>query len=155
MKRILPILLVLLTTNAFAQHIASTFQAVENTDISMQKLDAIYPPAVATDQSRAVFKGNAASGFIKAYTNMQQSLGKYLHANGFSWEKPVPIFTRVYFAPDGTINYYLVNLANAGLSDKETKSFLSLLHKFIESYKISYTANSRFAQCSPVLFKNN
>ncbi len=155
MKHLLPVLFMLITSAAFAQHVANTFQAVENTDISMQRLDAIYPSAVATDQSKAVFKADSQNGFIKAYAGMQQDLGAYLRKSGFSWKKPESIFTRVYFAPDGSINYYLVNLANTSLDDSEKRSFLNLVNKFIESYKISYTATTRFAQCSPVLFKNN
>lgn len=154
MKTFLPVIFMLFGSGAFAQHVASTFQAVENTNISMQKLDARYPAAIGGD-STGVFKGNRQDGFIKAYGTLQQDLGRYLRKNGFDWKKPTPVVVRVYFAPDGGINYYLVNLANAGLNDTEKKSFLNLLNKFTKRYKISYTASTGFAQCSKVLFQNN
>jgi len=140
--------------NASAQHVASTFQAAEGSVYAMQKLDAVYPSAVSSDTIKEVFKGAQQAKFITAYTSMLNELAIYLHKNNFLWGAPTRIFNRVYFAADGSINYYLVNLAGTGLDDTKQKRLLDLLNTFITTNKINITANTRFAQCSPVIYKD-
>ena len=140
--------------HASAQHIANTFQAVEKGDFSMQKLDAIYPSAITADSTKSVFKGAQQDQFITAYSSLLNSLAVYLNNNNFKWAMPTRIFNRIYFAPDGSINYYLVNLVGTNLTDEKQQQFLNLLNSFIKTNKINITADTRFAQCSPVIYKN-
>ena len=144
----------MLTLKVSAQHIASTFQAAEKGAYSMQKLDAIYPAALAADSTKAVFKGGQQEKLITAYSALLNKLSVYLNKNNFRWDKPTRIFNRIYFAADGSINYYLVNLVGSGLSNDQQKQFLKLLNQFIKTNKIDIKANTRFAQCSPVVYKN-
>jgi len=154
MKLLLAMLFILTALQSGAQRVANTFQAVENTVVSMQKLDAVYPPAIAADTAKAVFKGPQQDKFIMAYSAMLNNLAIYLNQNNFMWEKPTRIFNRIYYAADGSIDYYLVNLLGSGLSDEKQKQFLALLNNFIKTNKINISANTRFAQCSPVIYKN-
>jgi hypothetical protein len=150
---IVAILLIITVSKVSAQHIANTFQVAAQAGYSMQQLDAVYPSAVSSGD-KAVFKGAAQDKFITAYTYMLNGLALYLNKNKFYWGMPTRIFNRVYFAADGSINYYLVNLEKSGLDENRQKQFLSLLNTFIKTNKINITAGTRFAQCSPVIYKD-
>lgn len=133
-----------------AQHIADSFQNAEIKGYSMQYLDKKYPSAIGA--GNVVFKGDDEKRLIEAYGQMMHDLGKYLNDNGYMWNGKTRIFNRIYFEPDGSISYYLVNLVPTGLDEVKQKAFLALLNKFVQTYKIKITANSRFAQCSPVVY---
>lgn len=151
------IILILLTASSLiaqAQHIAATFQDAEKKGYSMQNLDKIYLSALNSDSAKAVFRGPLQSSFINAYQGMLFDLATYLNKNGFSWGKPTRIFNRVYFKADGTIDYYLVNLTGTGVDDAKGEKFMKLLNNFTQFYKIKITANTPFAQCSPVLYQD-
>jgi len=135
----------------FAQHVADSFQHAESAGYSMQVLDKQYKSAVGAGD--VVFKGDEKL-LISAYTAMLYDLNKYLNQNNFRWNSQVRIFNRVYFETDGSISYYLVNLKPTGLDEEKQKAFLSLLSSFIQHYKINITANSKFAQCSPVIYED-
>ena len=130
-------MLLVFTLQAFAQYVANTFQAVEKTNFSMQKLDEKYPPAISADSKKAVLKGIQQYKFIAAYSSMLNKLAVFLNNNNFKWVTPTRIFNRIYFAPNG-----------------RQQQFLRLLHDFITTNKIDITADSRFAQCSPVIYKD-
>ncbi|WP_311950526.1 hypothetical protein [Mucilaginibacter terrae] len=149
------IILILISVKGYAQHIAETFQEAEKKGYSMQKLDGEYASALHADSTKAVFKGGRSQEFYKAYANMLNTLAVYLNKNNFVWEKPTRIFNRIYFEPDGCISYYLVNLENTGLTASRQKQFITLVNNFIQDYKIEITGNSRFAQCSPVMYQNS
>jgi hypothetical protein len=154
MKNIITILLIFTALSAKAQHVASTFQQAESTNHSMQKLDEIYPSALHSDSTKAVFKGAAQAQFINAYKTMLYDLNTYLNENNFTWGKPTRIFNRIYFKPDGSIDYYLVNLALPGTDTSKAKQFIPLLSQFVKTYKIKITAKTKFAQCSPVMYQD-
>jgi hypothetical protein len=85
---------------------------------------------------------------------MLYDLNSYLNKNNFTWDKPTRIFNRIYFQPDGSINYYLVNLALPGTDTRKAKQFIPLLNQFVQTYKIKITAKTKFAQCSPVVYQD-
>jgi hypothetical protein len=151
-RNILILILVLGVKTSLAQHVADSFQHADSLGYSMQVLDKQYKSAVGAGD--VVFKGDDEKRLIAAYTTMLFDLDKYLNQNNFRWNSQVRIFNRVYFEPDGSISYYLVNLKPTGLDGEKQKAFLSLLNNFIQHYKINITANSKFAQCSPVIYED-
>lgn len=155
MKVLTIIFLLVFTAKGYAQHIATTFQDAESKGYSMAKLDSLYASALHSDSTKAVFKGKQSQEFYKAYTDMLNNLAVYLNKHDFVWDKPTRIFNRIYFEPDGSVSYYLVNLQNSGLTASRQKQFTKLLNSFIQEYKIKITGNSRFAQCSPVMYQNS
>lgn len=152
LKKNLVLMLIFCAKIACAQHVADTFQHAESSGHSMQELDKQYKSAVGTGD--VVFKGDDEKRLVTAYTTMLYDLNKYLNQNNFRWNSQVRIFNRVYFEPDGSISYYLVNLKPTGLDEEKQKAFLTLLSNFIQHYKIKITANARFAQCSPVVYED-
>jgi Na+/phosphate symporter len=152
MKISLLMVMLLFVKTAFAQHIADSFQNAEAKGYSMQALDKQYPSAIGS--GNVVFKGDNEKHLITAYTTMIQDLNSYLNKNDFKWGSKVHIFNRIYFEPDGSISYYLVNLAPTGLTEAKQARFLTLLNAFIQDYKIDITAKTRFAQCSPVVYQD-
>ncbi|WP_138429103.1 hypothetical protein [Fodinibius saliphilus] len=86
---------------------------------------------------------------------MMQELGQFLMENGFEWKKRTSFFQRIYFAKQGTINFYLVNLDQTHFSEKKKERFIELLHVFSEQYQFPMQANSNFAQCAPITFTDS
>jgi hypothetical protein len=152
LKNALILLLLFCTKSVCAQHVADTFQHAEASGYSMQELDKKYKSAIGAGD--VVFKGDDEQRLITAYTTMLHDLNKYLNENNFRWDSKVRIFNRIYFEPDGSISYYLVNLKSTGLDEEKQKAFVNLLSNFIQHYKIKITANTRFAQCSPVIYED-
>lgn len=152
LKNALILLLLFCVKNVYAQHVADTFQHAEGAGYSMQELDKKYKSAIGAGD--VVFKGDDEQRLITAYTSMLHDLNKYLNENNFRWDSRVRIFNRIYFEPDGSISYYLVNLQPTGLTVQKQKAFINLLSSFIQHYKIKITANTRFAQCSPVVYED-
>ena len=152
LKNALILLMLFCVKNVYAQRVADTFQHAESAGYSMQELDKKYKSAIGAGD--VVFKGDDEQRLITAYTTMLHDLNKYLNENNFRWDSRVRIFNRIYFEPDGSISYYLVNLQPTGLTVEKQKAFVSLLSNFIQHYKIKITANTRFAQCSPVVYED-
>lgn len=142
-----------------AQHKALTIPDAEKQGLSISHLDSIYKGAVHVDSSQAVFKTEAEQQAMgEAYMKLLQDFGKFLSANNFKWEKPTRGFNRIYFNSDGTIDYFLYNFQTTNvkledqLSQEKQTEFNKLLNLFIKGYKISLTAKTKFAQCSPTTY---
>ena len=149
------LLMVCLQTSA--QHIGLKFQDAEKQGIGMKHLDSIYKSAVHTDNMQAVFKTEKEQQAMgEAYVKLLQDFGKFLNHHKFKWEKPARCFNRIYFSPDGTIDYFLFNFTGNPEdrpSEEVQKEFQRLLNLFIQEYKISLTAKVKFAQCSPTTYR--
>lgn len=138
-----------------AQHKALTIQDANNQGLSISHLDSVYKSAVHVDSSQAVFKTEEEQqAMFESYSKLLQDFGKFLTANNFKWEKPTRSFNRIYFNSDGTIDYFLYNFQTTTdqLSQEKQTEFNRLLNLFIKDYKISLTAKTKFAQCSPTTY---
>jgi hypothetical protein len=133
---------------------AITFQDAEKEGLTVQKLDKIYANALDTDSAKSVFRGAETKAFYNAYVALLQEVSRYMKANNFSWGKPTRIVHRIYFEPDGTIDYYLINLKPAGMSAETQAQFVTLLNQFVKSYKLKITAGKKFAQCGPAIYQD-
>lgn len=142
---------VILLVTADAQPLATTFENAESQGISIMELDSTYPSAAHFKPEKGVFK-ERQDKFLTHYRDLHINLGKYLSKNGFDWPETTRLFTRVYFNSSGTIDYFLINPSKANLSDKQYKQYFKLLNEFIKVYQLPISANTGFAQCSPVKY---
>lgn len=140
----------------FGQHSGLTFQEAEKQGISIKHLDSIYTSALHNNISLAVFKTETEQKAMQqAYAKLLQDFGIFLSENNFKWEKPTRCFNRIYFNSDGSIDYFLFNFMDKTEnkpSENVEKEFQRLLTIFISDYKISLTAKTKFAQCSPTTY---
>lgn len=155
MKNILLILSFSSSQLIFAQKLATTFHdATTNKGIVFEKLDSLYPSALHDDPAiAAAFRGRE-NEFIEAYQSLLSDLAKYLNQNQFFWDEPTRSFQRIYFNPDGEIDYYFFNFKPGTLNKEKEELFEKLVSEFIRTYHFPLHAASNFAQCSPVVYKN-
>ncbi len=161
MKKILLVGVLLLSNFCtFGQHLGLSFKEAEKQNVSIERLDKSYKSAIHSDTSQAVFKTEMEQVALQqAYVKMLQDLGKFLLENNFKWEKPTRCFQRIYFKPDGTVDYFLYNFLNKNvkpedqLSEVKQAEFDRLLNLFIENYQFAVKANVKFAQCSPATYR--
>lgn len=143
-------------SHTWGQHLGLTFQQAEKQGISIKHLDSMYMSAVHSDSSLAVFKtATEQEALQKAYTKLLQDFNKFLLQKDFKWEKPTKCFNRIYFTPEGTIDYFLFNFLGKPEnkpSEKVEAEFVRLLNVFIADYRFALTAKTRFAQCSPTTY---
>lgn len=144
-------------TILFGQQRGMTFQEAEISGIRISFLDSTFKSAVHVDSTKAVFKTEKEQESMgKAYIKLLQDLGKHLSDNNFHWDKPTRCFNRIYFNPDGTIEYFLFNFIGKSIeerpSDEQQEMFKKLLNDFIKHYKIDMKADTKFAQCSPTTY---
>lgn len=152
------LLLCLSAASAQKRPLAITFQKAEKQGLTIGKLDSIYKSAVDTNPEKAVFiSPEEQKKLISAYTTLLQDLGKYLHENNFKWENPTKCFNRIYFQPNGKIDYFLYNFIQKPgdlhpISDEKRAAFDELLNAFVKNYQFKLSAPVKFAQCSPVTY---
>lgn len=140
----------LLTIHAMGQK-AMTFDEALSRGLDFGELDKSYRNAVNSDPALAVF-GEDQDAFMIAYQNFLQELGSFLKSNGFEWSKNTRSFNRIYFTPDGTIDYFLFNFRRGEISEDEEQEFKKLTEEFVADYTFGLTASSKFSQCSPVVY---
>lgn len=91
-----------------AQPLGLGVTEAESRGISIQSLDSIYKSAVHVDSTQAVFtEEEDVKALYSSYVQLLQDLGNFLSENDFEWEQPRRCFNRIYFAPNGTIDYFL------------------------------------------------
>ena len=153
MKVLILILLLPISSIANSQSFSGRFQKAIDKGISITKLDSIYPSAVHSDSSKAVFKGREKE-FYEGYVSMLNTLAGFLKENGFRWDKKTRCFNRVYFNSEGKINYFLFNFYPDQIESTKEQQFEKLIGDFIKTYQFPLKANSNFAQCSPVSYND-
>ncbi len=151
MRKFIAILTVLTVSFLSYGQKAMTFNEAEKQNIKMSSLDSKYQSGIHADTSLAVFKTNMDE-YIEGYQKLLQDLGQYLKANNFIWDKPTNGFNRIYFAGNGSIDYFLYSFSPNQMTIEQENRFGELLREFIVNYHFPLEANTPFSQCSPVLY---
>lgn len=153
-------LIVLLSNNLYSQSKVFSIEEAQKIGISIEKLDVEYRSAVHTDSSKAVFKSEVEQQKLQeSYIKLLQDFGSFLNKNNFKWESKTKCFQRIYFAPNGKIDYFIYNfklkniLPENLISEEKQKEFQRLLELFVKDYTFSSTASEQFAQCSPTSYQ--
>ncbi len=136
----------------FGQGVALRFEEAATHNISIQQLDSLYLSALSEDSAKSVFSGREDE-FYKGYVSLLRDLNHYLRWNKFMWTKPVKCFNRIYFSTEGKIDYFLFNFKKGELTNEDETEFTRLVKSFIKDYQFPLTSQTRFAQCSPVTYK--
>lgn len=149
-------LFIMFCTALHAQQKAMSFTDAAAAGIRVSELDSVYTSAVHTDKSKAVFRSKKMQRkMAAAYTGMLTDLGQFLHKNGFRWEKQTRCFNRIYFSPEGKIEYFLFDFGGKPEdrpSAEKQAEFTGLLRLFIQDFRLPLSAPVKFAQCSPVVY---
>ena len=120
----------------------------------MEDLENRYKSAIHTDTSLAVFKTEEEQAkFIEAYQSFVKEIGLYLGENGFEWKNPTRIFNRFYVDKQGNVEYYVYNFLANQIDEPTVQTFETLMKGFFEDHTFGTTAQTPFAQCSPVVFQ--
>ncbi|MEQ8473368.1 MAG: hypothetical protein RIC35_19380 [Marinoscillum sp.] len=137
---------------SFSQ-IAMSFEEAQSQGIQISMLDSLYLSGIHSDSSKAVF-ADQQQEYIKAYYAMLHDLNAYLNQNDFRWGGQTRCFNRIYFDESGEIDYFLFNFQEGELAAEKQDEFAVLLNEFIGEFKFSLSKNVKFAQCSPVNFRD-
>lgn len=160
MKKIITLIVVLfyLTINA-QQKVFSTDEARKK-GISIEELDLKYKSAVDSDSTKAIFKTiEERTKLQESYVKLLNDFNLFLGKNDFKWKTKTRCFQRIYFAPNGTIDYFIYNfnVKNAQPdtipSEEQQHEFNRLLSLFVKEYTFGLKANQPFAQCSPTSYQ--
>ena len=140
-----------------AQKLCLTVAEAESQGVSISVLDETYKSAVHVDTTLAVFKTESEQKELyQAYSQMLHDLASFLENNSFQWDQPRRCFNRIYFTPEGTIDYFIFQFIGEP-EDQPTKKkqehFQKLVNSLIQDYQFGATADIQFAQCSPTVYK--
>jgi hypothetical protein len=113
--------------------------------ISLSDLDESYQNAIHSDSSKALFKNT--SDFHQEWKVFLTDVKDYIRENDFKWEQNLRLFNKVYFAKDGSIDYYFYLIRSSHLTKEQKQRFKELLNEFISDYKFPLTADVNFTQC--------
>lgn len=142
----------LLSFTSYAQ-LGISLAGAEDRGISIPRLDSTYQSGIHSDPDLAVF-GDQQNEYIQAYYALIRDLTSYLNTNDFRWGGQTRCFNRIYFNPDGTIEYFIYEFEEGEISDERKEQFEQLLNEFIVDTKFPLSKNVRFAQCSPVNYRD-
>ncbi|GAB3709527.1 hypothetical protein [Flavobacterium koreense] len=159
--RILKLFLILLFfNNLHSQSKVFSVEEAQKIGINIEKLDLEYKSAVHIDSTKAVFRTEAQQQKLQeSYIKLLQDFGSFLNKNNFKWESKTKCFQRIYFAPNGKIDYFIYNfklknvLPENLISEEKQKEFERLLKLFVKDYTFFTSANEKFAQCSPTSYQ--
>jgi len=139
------------------QGVGLSVTEAETRGISIQTLDAENKSAVHVDSTQAVFTDDEdVKVLYNSYVQLLQDLGAFLAANDFEWDVPRRCYNRIYFTPEGTIDYFLFQFlgdVENQPSEEKQKRFEELVNDFIQDYQFGITAPVKFAQCSPTVYR--
>ncbi|GAA4057975.1 hypothetical protein [Flavobacterium chungnamense] len=109
--RILKLFLILLFfNNLHSQSKVFSVEEAQKIGINIEKLDLEYKSAVHIDSTKAVFRTEAQQQKLQeSYIKLLQDFGSFLNKNNFKWESKTKCFQRIYFAPNGKIDYFIYN----------------------------------------------
>lgn len=128
-----------------------TFQEAKRIGI-FDELDKRYKGGISADSSEAIFTDQTQ--YTNAYQNFILGLGKHLKEHGFRWDKSVRCFNKVYFSPQGRVDYFLYNFKPGELTEQQELTFSKLLADYIQTAQFGLSAPVRFSQCSPVKYND-
>lgn len=153
-------LIILLSHKLYSQAKVFSIEEAQKIGISIEKLDLQYKSAIHTDSTKAVFKSEKEQQQLQeSYIKLLQDLGSFLNKNNFKWGVKTKCFQRIYFSPNGKIDYFIYNfklkniLPENMISEEKQKEFQRLLELFTKEYTFSSTAKEKFAQCSPTSYQ--
>lgn len=130
-----------------------TFAEAEQKVKKYSKLDKEYKSAVHSDVALAVFKSDEEQRtHIASYQKFLQGLSKHLKSNGFEWTTTTKCFNRIYFAKDGSIDYFLFDFLEDNVTVEQAENFRHLVERYISDYRFPLTSKVKFAQCGPVRY---
>ncbi len=138
---------------ANGQATVMTFAQAQENDISIDEIDARYMDALHATPELGLFNENPQQ-FVQQFREFHTELANYLNSNGFYWQEPTRIFSRIYFSTEGEIEYFFLNEGQANLSTEEMEQFTNLTQSFISDYDLGISGDKPFAQCSPVVYAN-
>ncbi len=115
-------------------------------------LDASYPNLLNPEISVTDYKT-----VLKSWTELHQEIDAYLRRNNFSWgveDESISILQKIYFEPDGDIDYYFFRVLNPRVSPEKKEQFADLLAEFAQSHQIDLKRDQIFAQCGKTKYPN-
>ena len=119
---------------------------LDSTQICVQTLDSIYPIGV-------VVFDTILEQFTLAHTDLLKRMNRFLTEKGFLWGQPALMHTRMYFNPNGSLDYYIYTTVPGQISEEKQRQFENLLRLFFSDYRFPIASKSGFSQCRPVMFQ--
>lgn len=149
MRIYISILVMLFHFDVFCQTILSISEAATH-NLSIVHLDSLYKSALHSDTTQAVFN-HQSNAFSKTYTQLVQQLGRFQNENGFNANGGLKFFHRLYFNPNGQLDYYLYQFKPNTISPEQEQRFKHNTELFFKSYTFPMQAPCPFAQCCKVV----
>lgn len=129
------LLLLAASTVGFSQAEVMSFEAAKTADISFTELDGQYKSAYARGKRN---KGESAfpemrDSLMQAYEQMLTELSLYLGEKRFEWGGSKRAFLRLYFNPEGELDYFFYQFREP-LNGEKSEDLEKLVEKFSKKY---------------------
>lgn len=89
------------------------------------------------------------NAYVKVWTEFLQGIGQA----DFHFGKPYRGHCVVYFAADGTVDYFLYSFRGGAPSEELQQKFDALMEKYVSSYVFGIKADRKFSQCGGLSFE--
>ena len=94
---------------------------------------------------------------IESWSDLHQRIGAFLSDNEFTWgveDKSISILQKIYFEPNGKIEYYFFRVLNENVTNEKLEQFANLIAEFAETNRIDLQMDTSFAQCGKTKYLN-
>ncbi len=147
---LIPLISVIFTLSLFSQKLVIDLSHYDAAKIHISDLDKLYPQASEVNPGHSMYETNNDSIFYYAWVDFLHDINQYLCDHQFSIKGQIQVYCRVYFASDGTIDYFNYNTVST-IPASLQKQFHKIMEQFIKTGKIKATAASKFVQCGSVI----
>jgi hypothetical protein len=116
------------------------------------ELDTKYPNLMSPENQK-----NNSEEIMSAWKEIHQQVYGLTVASGFDWGVPdenIQLLHKIYFDKEGKVEYYFFRVFNDDVSEEKKKAFQDLLDRHLHQLSISFSQDTRFAQCGKSAYPN-
>lgn len=150
-------LIFLFLLSAFAPTLTQgqkVMRLVDARDIGLttEHMDSLYKSAFnMQDSTDCAFPGRT-DAFLELWPSTLQSIGEYLHRQGFRHPQDIPVTYRIFFGTDGRIEHFHYAMREPIDPDLE-KRFQQVVEMFTDDYDFILKPDGRFKQCGKMVLQ--
>lgn len=152
MKKFILLLSLLALSSILTAQTVLSYSGASSKGLSIDSLDRIYKIAGHADPAMSGFKGDMKA-FQEAYDTFTNDLTVHLVKKGVKVEKEQRVQIRVYFNPEGGIDYLFYQIRTGQFDTKIENSFSDWVLAYIKDYRLPMTNPERFSQNRPLFFR--
>ena len=120
--------------------------------LTMEHMDSLYKSAFNMQESTDCAFPGRSEAFLEIWPSTLQSVGEYLHRQGFRHAQDIPVTYRIFFGPDGRIEHFHYAIRDA-IDPALEQRFQKGVEQFTDDYAFPMKPDGPFKQCGKMVLQ--